>query len=246
MIIIPAVDILDNEAVRLYKGDYSQKTIYSKEPWELVKGFERVGASLIHVVDLNGARNGSRINETTIKKIRTCAPNVKIQLGGGIRDMERLKFYEEIGIDRFIIGTAAVLDPDFIQDALKFVGPERLLVSVDAMDGIVKISGWEEKTKLHYIEFLKQLEKLGVEQIVFTDISVDGTLQGPNLESYREILNQFSFRVFASGGISSIKDVLALTNLKAKRALSGMITGKAIYEGKIDLQEAIQKTQKAN
>lgn len=244
MIIIPAIDLLDNEAVRLLKGDYAQKTVYSKEPWELVKGFQKVGASLIHLVDLNGARNASIVNESTIQKIRSSAPGMKIQLGGGIRDMERLKFYEGIGIDRFIIGTAAVLNPDFIGKALEFVGKDRILIAVDAMDGMVKISGWEEKTKLHYRELLKQMEGFGVEQVVFTDIALDGTLQGPNLESYREILNEFPFTVIASGGISSLKDVLALTNLKAKRPLFGMITGKAIYEGKIDLGEAIEKAGK--
>jgi phosphoribosylformimino-5-aminoimidazole carboxamide ribotide isomerase len=246
MIIIPAIDLLDNEAVRLLKGEYAQKTVYSSEPWELVKGFKKTGAQLVHLVDLNGARNASPVNQETIQKIRASAPEIKIQLGGGIRDMDRLRFYEKMGIDRFIIGTAAVLNPEFLKEALDFVGKDRILVSVDAMDGIVKISGWEEKTKIHYRDFLKQMESLGVEQIVFTDIALDGTLKGPNINSYKEILNEFQFQLIASGGISSLKDILALSLLDTKRSISGIITGKAIYEGKLDLGEAIAEVGKLN
>ncbi|HNI28324.1 MAG TPA: HisA/HisF-related TIM barrel protein, partial [Leptospiraceae bacterium] len=145
MIIIPAIDILDNEAVRLYKGDYSQKTVYSKAPWELIMAFEKTGAKLVHIVDLNGARNASDTNRDTIIKMKKACPELKIELGGGIRDMEKLKFYEGLGIDRFILGTAAVIYPDFLEAALKYVGKERLVVSVDAFEGIVRIAGWEEK-----------------------------------------------------------------------------------------------------
>ena len=149
MIIIPAIDILENEAVRLYKGDYSQKTVYSKEPWDLVKAFQNNGAELIHLVDLNGARNASDVNRESIVKIRKSS-SLKIQIGGGIRDLEKLKYYQEIGMDRFIIGTAAVSNPQFVEDALKLVGHNNLIISVDAFAGMVKISGWEESTQLTY------------------------------------------------------------------------------------------------
>lgn len=243
MIIIPAIDILDNEAVRLYKGDYSQKTVYSKAPWELIMAFEKTGAKLVHIVDLNGARNASDTNRDTIIKMKKACPELKIELGGGIRDMEKLKFYEGLGIDRFILGTAAVIYPDFLEAALKYVGKERLVVSVDAFEGIVRIAGWEEKTKLTYMDLMSKLSSQGIQNIVFTDISHDGTLSGPNLNSYREILDSFDFDLIASGGISSMKDILDLTSLQAKKNLYGIITGKAIYEGRLNLQEAIDSTK---
>jgi phosphoribosylformimino-5-aminoimidazole carboxamide ribotide isomerase len=238
MIIIPAIDILENEAVRLYKGDYSQKTVYSKEPWELVKAFQTNGAELIHLVDLNGARNASDINRESIVKIRKSS-SLKIQIGGGIRDLEKLKYYLEIGMDRFIIGTAAVSNPQFVEDALKLVGQQNLIISVDAFAGMVKISGWEESTQLTYDDLLKRVANQGITQIVFTDISQDGTLSGPNLISYKHILDTYNFDLIASGGIASMKDILDLTSIKAKNPLYGVITGKAIYEGRLSLKEAI-------
>jgi phosphoribosylformimino-5-aminoimidazole carboxamide ribotide isomerase len=238
MIIIPAIDILENEAVRLYKGDYSQKTVYSKEPWELVKAFQTNGAELIHLVDLNGARNASDINRESIVKIRKSS-SLKIQIGGGIRDLEKLKYYLEIGMDRFIIGTAAVSNPQFVEDALKLVGQQNLIISVDAFAGMVKISGWEESTQLTYDDLLKRVANQGITQIVFTDISQDGTLSGPNLISYKHILDTYNFDLIASGGIASMKDILDLSSIKAKNPLYGVITGKAIYEGRLSLKEAI-------
>ncbi len=239
MIVIPAIDLLDNQAVRLYKGDYSQKTVYSERPWELALGFQKVGAELIHVVDLNGARDSSNINQETIRKIRNLAHNVKIQLGGGIRNLQRLDFYNTIGIDFFIIGTAAVLDPEFVESALAKYGSERILVGIDAKDGIVKIKGWEQDTNIHYFDFMKKLQIMGIKKIIFTDIAVDGTLSGPNINSYKQILDNFNFEVIASGGIATIKDILQLASLKTEKPLYGAITGKAIYEGKINLGNAI-------
>ena len=243
MIIIPAIDILDNEAVRLYKGDYSQKTVYSTKPWELVQGFNKNGAELIHLVDLNGARKADATNKDCIVRIRKEA-NVKIQLGGGIRDMEKLKYYESLGIDKFIIGTAAVNDPKFLDDALTFIGTDRIIISVDALDGLVRVSGWEVKTQIRYEELLTRLDTQGITQIIFTDISHDGTLSGPNLESYKHILDNFNFQLIASGGIASLKDIIDLTKINSKRPLYGIITGKAIYKGRLDLREAIDNTKK--
>lgn len=246
MIVIPAIDLLDNQAVRLYKGDYSQKTVYSETPWELALGFQKVGAELIHIVDLNGARDASNVNQETIRKIRTLAPNVKIQLGGGIRNLQRLDFYDTIGIDYFIIGTAAVSDPDFLESALAKYGKERILVGVDAKDGIVKIKGWEQDTNIHYLDLMKKLQVIGIEKIIFTDISLDGTLSGPNLNSYKQILDNFDFELIASGGVSSIKDILQLASLETKKPIYGVITGKAIYEGKLNLGTAIAELKSQN
>ncbi|MEM7180394.1 MAG: 1-(5-phosphoribosyl)-5-[(5-phosphoribosylamino)methylideneamino]imidazole-4-carboxamide isomerase [Spirochaetota bacterium] len=244
MKIIPAIDLLNQEAVRLYKGDYAQKTVYSKTPWELVTAFHETGAELIHVVDLNGARSGSdTTNKECITKIRK-ATNAKIQLGGGIRNMEKLKYYDAMGIDRFIVGTAAVRNPQFVDAALQEMGADRVIIGVDARDGYVRVSGWEEDTKLPYEDLLDQLEKQGVTQIIFTDISLDGTLSGPNLDSYRKILDRYSFQLIASGGIASMKDIFSLLNIGAKHPMYGVITGKAIYEGRLDLKEAFTDVKK--
>ena len=242
MIIIPAIDILDNEAVRLYKGNYNQKTAYSKEPWELVKAFKNNGAELVHLVDLNAARKVDSTNQECIRRIRKAA-NVKIQIGGGIRDLDKLKYYESMGMDRFILGTAAVTNPKFVDEALAFLGTDRIIIGVDSKEGNVRISGWEEDGKIHYNDLLKKLDMQGITQIIFTDISVDGTLTGPNLSSYRHILQDFSFQLIASGGISSVKDILDLSSLNEKNSLYGIITGKAIYEGKLNLKEAIRNSR---
>lgn len=245
MKIIPAIDLLGKEAVRLYKGDYSQKTVYSQEPWELVKAFYRSGADLIHIVDLNAARDeNDHTNGDCILKIRNSC-DVKLQLGGGIRSVDRIKYYDSIGINRFILGTAAVRDPKIIDDALDLMGNERIIVSVDARDGYVRISGWEENTQIHFDKLLHRLECQGVKRIVFTDISQDGTMKGPSLESYKHILDHYDFHLIASGGISSIKDILSLYHLQGKKSqIYGAITGKAIYEGKLDLKEAITNTKR--
>lgn len=238
MIIIPAIDLLDNCAVRLFKGNYEEKKIYSSEPWKLAEGFAKNGASLLHLVDLNGARNQLGVNEHSILKIRETT-SLKVQLGGGIRDKEKLAYYDKIGIDRFILGTAAVTDPDLLKYALDNYGKERVVVAVDARDGIVKIAGWEKDSGVHYRDLMERLAKAGIVHVVFTDIAQDGTLAGPNLQAYEEILNSYPFQVIASGGISSLKDLMDLSSLKTKIPLHGVITGKALYEGKLDLAEAI-------
>lgn len=240
MIVIPAIDILDNEAVRLVQGDYSRKTVYSSSPWELVKGFKKTGAELLHLVDLNAARDGESANSASIKKIRDAAEGMRIEIGGGIRSMEKLKYYDSMGMDRMIIGTAAVTEPHFLEQALKELGKNRVVVAVDAKDGIVKIKGWEKETGIHYLDLMKTLTHQGVEHIIFTDISQDGMLTGPNFDSYIQILKEFPFHVVASGGISSIRDIIRFSTI---RGVYGVITGKAIYEGKLDLEDAIKNTK---
>ncbi|TGK07197.1 1-(5-phosphoribosyl)-5-[(5-phosphoribosylamino)methylideneamino]imidazole-4-carboxamide isomerase [Leptospira semungkisensis] len=238
MILIPAVDLLDNTAVRLFKGNYDEKTVYSTEPWKLAEGFERNGATLLHLVDLNGARNQIGVNSESISKIRK-STNLKIQLGGGIRDKEKLEYYDSIGIDRFILGTAAVKDPALLEFALNKYGENRIVVAIDARDGIVKIAGWEVDSGVHYLDLMDKMQKAGIRNIIFTDIAQDGTLAGPNLKAYKEILSKYNFQVIASGGISSLRDIMALSSLGTPIPMFGVITGKALYEGKIDLAEAI-------
>ncbi|MCB1191113.1 MAG: 1-(5-phosphoribosyl)-5-[(5-phosphoribosylamino)methylideneamino]imidazole-4-carboxamide isomerase [Leptospiraceae bacterium] len=239
MKIIPAIDLLEKEAVRLYKGDYSQKKVYHKEPWKLAESFWNDGADFLHIVDLDAARNKKDVNKSVVQEIRN-ATKAKIELGGGIRDLDTLKFYESIGIDRFIIGSAAVTNPAFLDESLVYAGNEKIVVGVDARNGIVKIHGWEKDTNLHFTDLLKKLQTKGVKHIVFTDISRDGTMQGPNVESYRYILDNFNFDLVASGGVSSLQDISELVSLPTKKSLFGIITGKAIYENSFRLSEAIK------
>lgn len=187
MILIPAIDLKDGQAVRLFKGDYQQKTIYSSKPEEIAVQFEKMGADYLHIVDLDGAKDGTTVNLETIKKIRN-ALSIPMELGGGIRDMATVDLYlNEIGIDRVILGTAAIENPDFLREALQKYGSKRIVVGVDIKDGYVATSGWLVNTKTYYLDFLKELEKIGVEYIVCTDISKDGTLTGPSFDLYENI-----------------------------------------------------------
>ncbi len=237
MFIIPAIDLLDNEAVRLLQGDYQKKTVYSSEPELLAKKFETQGTGLLHIVDLNAAKTGISANELAIQKIRS-ACNLKLELGGGIRSLESMAFYDGLGIDRFILGTIAVENPKIVSDGIQKYGADRIVVGVDAKDGIVRTKGWESDTGLEIFSFLDQMVKLGVEHVIFTDISKDGMMAGPNFQIYKDILDSFpGLHLIASGGVSSLEDVRKLTRVTDGK-LYGAITGKAIYEGKIDLEEA--------
>jgi phosphoribosylformimino-5-aminoimidazole carboxamide ribotide isomerase len=238
MIVIPAIDLLENKAVRLFQGDYEQKTVYSESPWELVASFEEAGAELIHLVDLDGAKLGKPGNAQTIRKIQEKS-HVKLELGGGIRSMETIQYYEDLGIHRFILGTSAVTDPNLVDTALEKYGSDRVVVGVDAKDGLVKTQGWELDAGLRYEDFMERIYNQGIRHVIFTDITLDGTLKGPNLESYRWILENFDFRLIASGGVSSLEDFKNL-HLINDGAMFGAITGKAIYEKRIDLKESIE------
>ncbi|WCL48620.1 1-(5-phosphoribosyl)-5-[(5-phosphoribosylamino)methylideneamino]imidazole-4-carboxamide isomerase [Leptospira sp. GIMC2001] len=242
MIVIPAIDLLENQAVRLYQGDYQKKTIYSDAPWNLVADFTSQGAELIHLVDLDGAKLGKPGNETAIRKIQENS-KVKLELGGGIRNLDTLKFYDNLGIDRFILGTSAVIDPKLVDDALVLYGVDRIVVGVDAKDGFVKTQGWEKDVGLRFEDFMERIHIQGVRHVIFTDISLDGTLQGPNFYSYEWILSKYPFQLIASGGVSSIEDLEVLSKIGSGE-MYGAITGKAIYEGKIDLRAAVDFCKK--
>ncbi len=240
MIVIPAIDLKDGQAVRLFKGDYKQKTIYSKQPEKLALEFEQMGASYLHVVDLDGAKEGTTTNLETIQKIRETI-SIPIELGGGIRNMETVDLYlNEVGIDRVILGTAAIEDPDFLKDALQKYGSKRIVVGVDINDGYVSTSGWLKTSTVHYLDFLKELEKLGVEYIVCTDISKDGTLTGPSFELYENIHQKSSIQFVVSGGVKDAQDVYQVN----EKGYYACIVGKAYYEGKINLKEVIICLQK--
>ncbi len=233
MLVIPAIDLKDGEAIRLYKGDYNQKTVYSSKPEEIAAKFSEMGADYLHVVDLDGAKDGFGINTEVIKRIKENT-DMPIELGGGIRNLETVKMYlEDIKIDRVILGTAALKDRAFLKAALDKYGPERIVVGVDVKNGYVSTQGWLDTSDVFFLDFIKELDQMGVKYIVATDISKDGTLQGPNFEMYQQIKDNSPINFVVSGGISSNEDILKV----ADHDYYGCIIGKAYYEGKVDIKE---------
>ena len=240
MILIPAIDLKDGQAVRLYKGDYQQKTIYSSSPEDIALNFENMGADYLHVVDLDGAKEGITSNLETIKKIRKTI-SIPMELGGGIRNIETVNLYlNEIGINRVILGTAAIENPNFLALALEKYGSDRIVVGVDVKDGYVSTSGWLKTSQVYYLDFLKELEKMGVKYIVCTDISKDGTLSGPSFDLYESIYQNSSLQFVVSGGVKDASDIYKVN----EKGYYGCIVGKAYYEGKIDLEGVIRCLQK--
>ena len=234
MILFPAIDLVKGCAVRLFKGDYDQMTVYSDSPWEIAKEFENCGAKWLHLVDLEGARDGGTPNLETIQSIRReCS--LSIEVGGGIRNMATVEAYIAAGIDRVILGTAAVKDEDFLKAALEAYG-DKIAVGVDLRDGFVAIKGWTEKTALSGMDFCKKMQDMGVKTIICTDISRDGAMKGTNRELYETMSRELDVNITASGGVSSLEDVRAL----AAMDLYGAIIGKAYYTGAIDLRKALE------
>ncbi len=234
MNLFPAIDLIGGKAVRLVKGDYEQVTVYSDYPVKVAKYFEDCGARYIHVVDLEGARDGTLANIDTIKAIIK-ETSLFVEVGGGIRSMETVEKYIEAGAQRVIIGTAAVTDPEFLREAVKKYG-NKIAVGVDIKDGFVAIKGWKETSALACFDFCEQLAELGVDTIICTDISRDGLLSGTNLGLYAELSERFKMNITASGGVSTLDDVRRL----AEMGMYGAILGKAIYTGNIDLRKALE------
>ncbi len=237
MKIFPAIDLYNGKAVRLLKGDYSQMTVYSDNPIEIARDFEKCGAGFIHIVDLEGAKDGTTPNLDIVKQIAK-ETSLFSEIGGGIRSMETVRAYLENGVDRVILGTAAVKDEDFLKQAVAEYG-ERIAVGVDIKDGFVAIKGWTEKSEYSCFDFCEKMQSLGVKTLICTDISKDGAMQGTNRELYRELSEKFSIDITASGGVSSIEDIKALRKLN----LYGAIIGKAYYIGAIDLKEALEAAE---
>lgn len=234
MNIFPAIDLYDKKAVRLLNGDYNQMTVYSDNPAEFAKDFESQGAEFLHIVDLEGARDGTTPNLDIIKSI-TENTKLFVEVGGGIRSMEVIEKYKSCGVKRVILGTAAVNDEEFLKSALSKYG-DMIAVGVDIKDGFVAIKGWTEKSRFSCFEFCEKLQNLGVQTLICTDISKDGAMQGTNRELYRELSEKFSMNITASGGVSTIEDVKSL----AKMGIYGAIIGKAYYIGAISIKEAIE------
>lgn len=234
MKLFPAIDLYDGKAVRLFKGDYNSMTVYSENPIEIARNFEEKGARYIHLVDLEGAKDGTTPNINIVKQIAN-ETSLFSEIGGGIRTMETVKAYLESGVNRVILGTAAVENPDFLKEAVKKYG-EKIAVGVDIKDGFVAIKGWLEKSSFTCFQFCEKMQSLGVKTLICTDISKDGAMKGTNCELYRELSQRFSIDITASGGVSSIEDIKALRQLN----LYGAIIGKAYYIGAIDLKEALE------
>ena len=234
MLIYPAIDLFDGKAVRLYKGDYAQMTVYSDDPVSVALDFQNSGAQWIHLVDLQGAKSGNTDNLSTIRAIQK-ATNLRCEVGGGIRNMETVETYLNAGIDRVILGTAAVTDNTFLQEAVQRWG-EKIAVGIDIKDGFVAIKGWTEKSLLTAEEFFRHVQSIGVRTCICTDISRDGAMQGANHALYRSLSQAYHMDIIASGGVSTLEDVKILARL----GLHGAIIGKAYYTGAIDLKTAIE------
>ena len=234
MKLFPAIDLYEGKAVRLYKGDYAQMTVYSDDPASVAADFAASGATCIHIVDLEGAKSGTTPNFDTVCKIKATS-GLFCEIGGGIRSMEVIDRYLSAGIDRVILGTAAVSDLEFVKAAVEKYG-ERIAVGADLKDGYVAVKGWVEKTDLCAADFFRQMQDVGVKTVICTDISKDGAMMGTNLELYRELSQKFSMQIVASGGISSLEDVKRLCEM----GLYGAIIGKAYYTGAINLKEAAE------
>ena len=234
MYIYPAIDLYQGKAVRLYQGDYAKMTVYSENPAEIAGEFQRAGAERLHLVDLEGAKTGKPENQAVIRRILE-ETHLFTEVGGGIRSMETAESYLSLGVDRVILGTAAVTDPAFLEEALQKYGSQ-IAVGVDLKDGFVAIHGWTEKSDLSAERFFDDMQALGVRTVICTDISKDGAMRGTNRALYRALSQKYAIDLIASGGVSSLEDVQAL----AAMGIHGAIVGKAYYIGAVDLRRAIE------
>ncbi|MFC3932433.1 1-(5-phosphoribosyl)-5-[(5-phosphoribosylamino)methylideneamino]imidazole-4-carboxamide isomerase [Streptococcus dentapri] len=233
MQILPAIDIKDGKAVRLFKGDFTQRTVVNPDVLGQARIFADAGMTYIHVVDLDGALAGEATNRDLIAALKV-ATNIKVEVGGGIRTLEQIKDYLNVGIDRVIIGSMAVKNPDFVKAALERFGSDKIVVGIDAKNGLVATEGWLETSNLDYISLALEMEKIGVELFVYTDVERDGTLTGPNFEHYEYLVEKLTkAKVIASGGIAQLSDLTRLREI----GVAGTIVGKAYYNGNITLDE---------
>lgn len=233
MILLPAIDMKDGKVVRLYKGDFATVHQVSDDPLSTAKAFYDAGARYIHMVDLDGAKDGKGKNHSIVKAVADSS-GLKVELGGGIRNMDDLKVAFDLGIYRAVIGSAAVSHPEFVKEAVKQYG-ERIAVGIDTKDGNVKTAGWVEDSGLDYLAFAKSMEGIGVKTIIFTDIETDGMLSGPSFARLEGLQQVYSGQIVASGGVSVLEDIVKLQDM----GLYGAIIGKAYYAGTIDLAVAV-------
>ena len=237
MILLPAIDIRGGNAVRLYQGDYDKEKVYSDDPVKVALSFKEAGASAVHLVDLDGALEGSPVNFSVIKEI-IAACGLFAEVGGGVRSLTRIEQYLNAGVSRVILGSAAVDNFTIVTDAVKFFGG-KVAVGVDSLDGKVAVHGWKTVTDIDSIDFCRKLRELGVHTVIFTDISRDGMLGGSNFAAYEELVKIKGLRVIASGGISNISEIKKLAEINVR----GVVLGKALYDGVLDLKDTIKECQ---
>jgi phosphoribosylformimino-5-aminoimidazole carboxamide ribotide isomerase len=236
MVIYPAIDIKGGKCVRLMQGRFSEVTVYSDSPLEMAKKWEEAGARYIHLVDLDGALEGMQVNGDIIEGIAKTV-KIPVQLGGGIRSLETIENVLARGVNRVILGTSAVSNPELVKEAIEKYG-DRIVIGIDAKDGMVAVEGWERISDLKAIDFAQKMQAIGARTIIYTDISRDGMLKGPNLEAMHEMAQNVSIDVIASGGVSSLKDIIDLS----QTGVEGAIVGKALYVGNVSLEEAIENS----
>ena len=234
MIIFPAIDIIDGKPVRLFKGDFSTSEQVAENALETAKSFEEAGAQWVHMVDLDGSLQKKRVNFATFIEVAS-KTNLKVELGGGIRTLEDIEFYAENGISRIILGSVALKNQKLVEEAVSKWG-DLIAVGIDAKDGFAAAEGWTEESEIHFIDLAKKMEQIGVKTIIYTDISKDGTLAGPNIAQLKELNEAVSCNITASGGVATIEDIKALK----ENNLYGAICGKSIYKGTLDLKEALR------
>jgi len=237
LLILPAIDLRRGCCVRLFRGNPEQETVYSQEPAQVARQWEELGAKYLHIVDLDGAFSGKTANGTAVERIASTI-NIPFQLGGGMRSRKAVEEAFQLGVSKVILGTMAVENPELLKELLEEHG-ERIIVGIDARNGKVAIGGWKEDTVLDVEELAQRLERLGVKEIVYTDINRDGTLRGPNLEAIKKVAQGTNLSLIASGGVSRVEDVIALKELQQNYRIKGVIIGKALYTGQVTLPEAL-------
>lgn len=234
MIVLPAIDIINGECVRLYQGDYEKKSVVAASYLETAKSFEKAGAEWIHMVDLDAAKSGKPENSKVFESVAKNT-NLKVELGGGIRTMETIEKYIDGGISRIVLGSVAIKNPDFVKAAVEKYG-DKIAVGIDAKDDYVAANGWLEKSGKYYLDFAKEMEAIGVSDIIYTDISRDGTLGGVSIDKLSKLKDTVNINITASGGVRDIEDIKLCKELN----LYGVICGKSLYEGTLNLNEAIK------
>jgi phosphoribosylformimino-5-aminoimidazole carboxamide ribotide isomerase len=235
----PAIDLKGGRVVRLEQGKADAETVYAEDAAIPANQFKEAGAEWVHVVDLDGAFTGEQANGAAVEAI--IASGLKVELGGGVRSLDVIKHWLDLGVERVIIGTKAVTDPNFLNECLQHFDPDNLAVGIDAKDGKVAVKGWIESVDMSALEFARSVQEIGIHTIIYTDISRDGMMTGPNLEAQSEMLDHLDIDVIASGGVSSMEDLVQLKEIKTRHQnLNGVISGKAIYDGELDVAEAIQ------
>jgi len=241
MIVIPAIDLLDGKVVRLSQGQEKSAVVYSDDPLNFALQYQEAGAQWIHVVNLDGAFGRPGMNDAVIERISRNV-NIPIELGGGIRTLDRIEFWLERNIGRVVLGSVAVQSPEIVEQAIVKHGPESIVAGIDIRDSRVAISGWTEKTEIHFVELAQKMKRTGIRRVIVTDIATDGMLTGPNIDTMIDIAGNTGLAVIVSGGVGSMEDVRKVADA-ADSGIEGVIVGKAIYENKIDISEAIRQYQ---